>query len=78
MPKINVINCNIKGKIEAYAFVPLIFSRSFFFGNLLVLKNLNIIQIDINKTDLQWDNWLTIWWGNQKDWDLDAKDIKKQ
>lgn len=46
--------------MEAYAFAPSIFNESSLFGNQSVFENLNIIQIGIDKTDLQWDNWLTI------------------
>lgn len=49
-----------------YAFAPLMFSESSLTDNQLVFKNLNVIQIGIDKTNLRWDDWLTIWWGNQK------------
>lgn len=66
MPKINVIDYKTEGKTEAYAFAPLIFSESSLFGNQSVFEDFNIIQIGIDKRHLQWDDWLTIWWGNQK------------
>lgn len=60
MPKINVNNCKTKGKTEEYTFIPLIFSESFFAGNQLVFKNLKVIQIGIDKTDLCLDDCLII------------------
>lgn len=66
MPKINIINYNTEGKTEVYAFAPSMFGESFLAGNQLVFENLYVIQIGINKTDSQWNNWLIIWWGDQK------------
>lgn len=43
MLKINIINCNTKGKLEFYTFTPSIFSKSFFFDNLLVFENVYVI-----------------------------------
>lgn len=53
MPKINVINYYIKLKTKTFAFVLLMFSESFLTNNLLVFKDLNIFQIDRDKTNLQ-------------------------
>lgn len=66
MPVINQINCKLKGKTKAYVFVPSMFSKSLLAGNQLVFKDLNIIQLDIDKTDAQWNELLKIWWGDQK------------
>lgn len=60
MPKINVIDCNTKEKTETYAFVPSIFSENSLAGNQSVFENLNVIQMSIDKADLQWDDWLII------------------
>lgn len=56
MLKINVIDCKIKGKTEACVFISLIFGKSYFFGNLLLFENFNVIQIGINKMELQLNN----------------------
>lgn len=39
--------------MEAYAFAPLIFNESSLSGNQLMFEDLNIVQMNINKTDLQ-------------------------
>lgn len=64
IPKINVIDCKTEGKAEAYAFVPSMFSQSSLSGNILMFEDLNVIQMSINKTNSQWDDWLIIWWNN--------------
>lgn len=66
MPLISLINCKIEEKTEAYAFPPSMFSESSSDGNQSVFKDLNVLQIRIDKTNNQWNNWLTIWWGDQK------------
>lgn len=66
MPKINVSDCKTERKMETYAFVPSIFSESSLSNNLLVFENFIIIQMGIDKTDSQQDDWLTIWQSDQK------------
>lgn len=56
MPKINVIDYKTEGKMEAYAFAPSMFSESSLSDNILMFKDLNIIQIGIDKTNSQWDD----------------------
>lgn len=66
MPTIDWIKCQRERKTEAYAFVSSMFNESSLAGNQLVFEDLNIVQMGIEKDDDQWNNWLTIWWGNQK------------
>ena len=42
------------------------FSENLLAGNQSVFKDLNVIQLGINKTDARWNELLTIWWGDQK------------
>lgn len=51
MPVIDRINCKLEGKTEAYAFALSIFNESSLAGNQSVFKDLNVIQLDIDKTD---------------------------
>ncbi|MCJ1471183.1 hypothetical protein MMC07_009831, partial [Pseudocyphellaria aurata] len=54
------------GATEAHAFAPSMFNESSTTGNISVFEDLNVHQIGIEKTDPQWEDWLTIWWGNLK------------
>lgn len=66
MPLISLINCKTEGKTEAYAFAPLMFSESSLDDNQSVFEDLNVVQMGIDKTDNRWNDWLIIWWGDQK------------
>ena len=66
MSIINQIDCRSEGVTKTYAFAPYMFSESFTAGNISVFEDLNVIQMGIEKTDLQWKDWLTIWWGDLK------------
>ena len=66
MPNINKIDCRTKGSTEAYAFAPSMFSKSSTAGNIAVFEDLNVNQMGIEKIDAQWNDWLTIWWGDLK------------
>lgn len=50
---INWIIYKLERKIEAYAFAALIFSKNLLAGNQSVFKNFNIIQLNIDTTDIQ-------------------------
>ena len=66
MPTIDRIKCQRERKTETYVFALSMFNKSSLAENQLVFKDLNVIQMGIEKDDDQWNNWLTIWWGNQK------------
>lgn len=66
IPLISLINCNTKRKTETYAFVSLMFSESSLNSNQSVFEDLNIVQMEMDKTDNQWNNYLTIWQSEQK------------
>lgn len=66
MPVIDRIKCEAEGKTEAYAFAPSMFSESSLSGNQSVFKDLNVVQMGIDKENARWNDWLTIWWGDQK------------
>lgn len=53
MPNINKIDCRTKKSIEAYTFVPSIFSKSLTASNIAMFEDLNINQIGIKKIDTQ-------------------------
>ena len=66
MSVINCIDCRIEEKTEAYILPSFMFSGSSLNGNLLVFKDLNVIQMGIKKIDERWSNLLTIWGRDQK------------
>lgn len=66
MPVIDCIQCKTEKKTEAYAFASSMFSESSLAGNQSVFEDLNVIQMGIDKEDVRWNNWLTIWWGDLK------------
>ena len=66
MPTIDRIQCQREGKTETYAFAPSMFKESSLAGSQSVFEDLNVVQMGIEKNDDQWNNWLTIWWGDQK------------
>ena len=51
MPLISLINCKTEEKTEAYTFALLIFSESLLDSNQSVFEDLNVIQMEIDKTD---------------------------
>lgn len=61
MPTIDCIKCQKGRKTEVYAFVLSIFNKSLLLDNYFVFKDLNIVQIGIQKEDNRWKTWLTIW-----------------
>lgn len=61
MPVIDRIKCKAEGKMEAYAFAPSMFSESSLARNQSVFEDLNVVQMDIEKEDVRWNDWLTIW-----------------
>lgn len=61
MPRLNIIICKCEEKTKAFAFAPSMHNKSFFSNNIGVFEDFNIIQMKINKTDAEWNNWLTIW-----------------
>lgn len=66
MSILNIINCKKEGATKAYTFAPSIFSESSTKSNISVFEDLNIIQMGIDKTDPQCNNWLIIWWSDLK------------
>ena len=52
MPVIIQINYKIKSFIKAYLFAFLMYSKSSTMGNMSVFKNLNIVQINLDKSDI--------------------------
>ena len=48
MPKIIVIDCKTKEKIESFAFALSMFSESCLFVNISMFEDLNIIQMGID------------------------------
>lgn len=55
MPR-NIIDCKQDRKIEVFAFAQSMHNKSFFSGNIGIFKDLNIIQMEIDKTDAWWSN----------------------
>lgn len=51
IPVIDWIKCKLDEKTEAYTFVSSIFSESLLTDNQSVFKDLNVIQLGIDKTD---------------------------
>lgn len=49
MPKLNIIDCKHKEMTKTYVFKLSMFNKSFFAGNIDVFKDLNVIQMRINK-----------------------------
>lgn len=66
MPVINCVDCKVEEKTKAFMFAPFIFSESSLAGNISVFEDLNIMQMGIEKTNIHWSDWLTIWWEDQK------------
>ncbi|MCJ1471086.1 hypothetical protein MMC07_009734 [Pseudocyphellaria aurata] len=66
IPIVDRIDYSKVGATEAHAFAPSMFSESSTAGNILVFKDLNVIQMGIEKDDPRWDDWLTLWWGDLK------------
>lgn len=60
MPRLNIINCKLEGKTKAFAFAPSMHNESFFSNNIGVFEDFNVIQMKINKTDAEWNDWLII------------------
>lgn len=52
MPIIDKINCKLEKKTESYIFAFLIFSENLFMDNQSIFENLNVIQLNIIKTDV--------------------------
>lgn len=48
---IDLKNCKLEGKIELYTFTPSIYNKNLLIGNQSVFQNLNIIKVDIDKTN---------------------------
>lgn len=51
MPVIDQINCKLEKKTKAYKFAPSMFNKSLLIKNQSVFKDLNVIQIGIDKSD---------------------------
>lgn len=66
MPTINIIDCKREKSIKSFTFAPFMFSESSTTSNLIVFKDLNILQMRLEKTDAQWLDRLTLWWGDLK------------
>ncbi|MCJ1464122.1 hypothetical protein MMC07_002735, partial [Pseudocyphellaria aurata] len=66
MPRIKVIDCTKEGKTEAFAFAPSMHSESSLAGSIAVFEDLNVRQMGIEPLDAQWNDRLTIWWGDLK------------
>lgn len=60
MPKVDLIDCKIKGSTVAYPFAPSMVNESTTAGNISVFEDLNIIQRDLKKEDPCFDDLLTI------------------
>lgn len=63
---IDRIKCEAEVKTEAYAFAPSMFNKSSLSGNQSLFEDLNVVQMGIDKKNTRWNDWLTIWWGDQK------------
>lgn len=61
MPSLNIIDCRKEGYTEVFAYAPFMHNESSTADNIGVFENLNITQIEIQKDDPYWANWLTIW-----------------
>lgn len=57
---INFINYEKERVTKMFTFALSIFSKNSIIENISVLEDLNIKQIDINKTNLCWSDWFTI------------------
>ena len=66
MPLIKVIDCKKEGKTEAFLFAPSMHSESSLAGSIAVFEDLNVSQMGIDQSDPQWEDRLTIWWGDLK------------
>lgn len=51
MPVINKIDPKMEGNTKAFAYALSIFSKNSTVGNIFMFEDINIIQIDIEKTD---------------------------
>lgn len=56
MPVIDCIKCEAEKKTKAYAFAPLMLSESSLSGNQSVFKDLNVVQMGIDKENARWNN----------------------
>ena len=66
MPAINIIDCKYKRSIKSFLFAASIFSKSSTIDNFAIFENVNILQMWLKKTNAQWLNRLTLWWGDLK------------
>lgn len=66
IPRLNIIDCKREEKTEAFTFAPSMYNKSSLSDNIGMFEDLNVIQMGINKTDVRWNDWLTIWWGDLK------------
>lgn len=66
MLKVKIIDCKIKGALKAYFFAPSMVSENTTARNMSVFKDLAIYQLGFKKEDPQFNEALTVWWGNQK------------
>lgn len=62
MSRLNIINYKYEGKTEAFVFALSMHNKNSLSGNIGLFEDLNVIQIGIDKTDVWWNDWLTIWW----------------
>lgn len=60
MPVINLIDCKCERFIRFFLFALLIFSESSTTGNFIIFKDLNIVQMGLDKKDSQWQDSLTL------------------
>lgn len=65
MPKVDIINYRNKGSIVVFPFAPSMASKSTTAGNMTVFEDLSR-QLGLSKEDPQFNNLLTIWWGDLK------------
>lgn len=66
--KFDVLDCTLKTK--AYAFAPSMHSERSLAGSIGVFNDLEVEQMDIEQSNPQWKERLTIWWGDLKTWIL--------
>lgn len=52
--------------MQTYLFALFMFFESSIVSNISVFKDLNVLQIGIDKTNARWADLLTLWWGNLK------------
>lgn len=66
MLKVDIIDCKTKSSIVTFLFASSIASKSIISENISIFEDLNICQLELSKKYSQFNNLLTIWWGDLK------------